>query len=397
VQHRYDCIIAGAGFVGITLALALDRLGISVAIADRRKPEASKPVDLDVRGLALSPSSRHIFDRLGVWARLAPHSYPIDRIHVSDRGHLGFAKLNARDAGVDALGYVCRADRLRYSLDEHLHTTRECDALWGAVIDRIDFRGHDVSVTVDVDGSPMELVAPLLIGADGPGSKVREAIDVPLNSRDYWQSAVVANVSVAQSAPHTAFERFTQEGPVALVPLSDTRYVAVRCCARDEAGDLAAATDDDYLADLQDRFGYRLGRLFEPGPRRCHDLALQNAQTIVGSRTALAGAAANSVHPNAAQGLNLGLRDAAALARIVGAARDAGADIGSEDTLRQYAACRVDDHRNVVGFTDGLAGLFAARAWPIVVGRDLALTMLDVWPSAKRRLIVRAMGVFDYA
>ena len=386
-----DVLIAGAGFSGTALALALCREGVTVGLLDARGP-LPPGGSTDARGLVMVPSSRRLLAHLGVWRDLAPYAAPIRHVHVSDRGHFGFTRFAADELGVPELGHVCPADRLATALESALLTTA-ATLHWSTRV--LALRPDEDGVSVDVAGPAGEttLRAKLLVGADGANSPVREYSGIATTRRDYGQTAIVANLDVSRPAAATAFERFTPDGPVAILPLADRRVVTV-CTVKTEDADTVRALDDTaYLDYLQERFGNRLGRFSKLGVRGAFPLELVRAERVVAPRTVLAGNAANAIHPNGAQGLNLGLRDVAVLAETIADAHAAGADPGAPALLEAYAQRRRAQQRAVVLFSDSLARVFKSDFAPLVGGRNAFMLALDLLPGVKRTLGRRLMGL----
>jgi len=390
VQPDYDCVIAGAGLVGAAQAQALAGLGLKVAIVDPREPLTGATAS-DVRGLALAPSSRAVLEGLGVWSELSPRINPIRTIHVSDAGSFGLTHLHADDVGFDALGYVCPADILAAALEQKLGG---CAAvLWRTTIDDIVVHPDGAVVYAHDADTAMTFSTRLVVGADGTASRVRECAAIGVKTRDYRQSAIVANLTIGAIDRATAYERFTPTGPLALLPLASGRHVAVRCCRDGDLEALLALDDPSYLDELKAGFGLRFGEFTALGRRVHYPLGLSSAERIAAPRIALVGAAANSIHPNGAQGLNLGLRDVAELTAMVKHAQDAGEDVGGSTCLDAYSHSRRRDQRAVIRFTDMLAQLFSSSL-PLLPGlRGAAMIALDLNPIAKRALIRRASGL----
>ena len=388
VSPDYDCIIVGAGLVGMAQAIALQREGLHVALIDTRKPAHDTSVS-DPRGLALSPSSQAFLNVLGLWEDLEGVIQPIRHIHVSDQGHFGVTRMNARDVGLDALAYVCPVNHLLGSLQRGVTNV---DILWQTGVEDIS-DSHNASILRVREGKKVrDISARLIIGADGINSKVRESLGIKTRVYDYEQTAIVANVTLQYGDGDTAYERFTRSGPLALLPLSHTRHVVVRCCRSDQCVDVLEQSDDEFVASLEAGFGYRFGAMKKLSKRSAHVLSLIQARQIIGRRSALVGAAAMAIHPNGAQGLNLGLRDVSQLAHLVGVKFAAEQDIGADECLAQYAGARSTDHRAIVRFTDSLARVFSTSLTPVAVLRNLAMLGLDITPAAKNWLVHRATG-----
>lgn len=389
MRPDFDCVVVGAGLVGAAQALALRRLGFTALVIDTRKPLGGEPGG-DVRGLALAPSSRNVLAGLGVWPALAAHAIPIEEVRVSDQGRFGATRLQACEVGLEALGYVCPADQLMHTLEATL--IEAMPVRWHTTIERIEAGERAVAVTVRGDEGVETFSAGLVIGADGAESRVRELLGVRTRTRDYRQHAIVTNLTVAGIEPRTAYERFTAQGPLALLPIGRDRHVAVRCCAESDLDRLLALDDDTYATELQRGFGSRFDAFTALGRRTHHPLRLLRAQRIIAPRAVLIGAAANCIHPNGAQGLNLGLRDVAALAATLRAQTDG--DTGAPACLTAYAEGRAADHREVLRFTDALAQVFASRLPLMPVLRGAAMVAFDIAPPAKRAMIRRACGLF---
>jgi len=392
VSREFDCVIVGAGLAGATLAVGLDTLGLSVATVDARSRTPAAP-GRDVRGLALAPSSQRLLATLGLWSTLAPHTTALKTIVITDRGQFGSTRLCAADVGVPALGHVCPADQLLGRLDAALTTLPGCTAYWQSTVGDIVAGPDAVTLTVSDGQAQTAVSARLLIAADGLHSAVRRHFDIAATSRDYGQTAIVANADVERPVPDTAFERFTREGPLAVLPIGGARVVIVRAARTDEATGLMRLSDEAFLHDVRQRFGGRLGRFSALGERRSHPLILNRAQALHAPRTVLIGNAANTIHPNGAQGLNLGLRDVATLLDCVQMALARGEDPASTAVLEGYARRRRPDHDRTARFSDGLARVFGLDLGPVNVARGAALLACDLLPPLKRALMWRLMGL----
>jgi 2-octaprenyl-6-methoxyphenol hydroxylase len=274
-----------------------------------------------------------------------------------------------------------------------LQAAPACDLFWAATIEGIETGPGRVALHFRLEEIARSVSGAVLIGADGINSAVRRYAHIDADTRDYGQTAVVSNLAAAGRCPATAFERFTRDGPIAFLPLSDSRWASVRVFPTGEIERVLNLSDDEYLRDLAVRFGHRLGVFSELGKRHVHPLALSRARSLTADRCALVGGAANSIHPNAAQGLNLGLRDVATLAECIADAKHASDDIGGRSCLERYAEGRVRDHARVVAFTDLLAQGFASNLASISFTRNAAMLAIDLIPALKRRLIRSAMGL----
>ncbi len=381
---QVDVAIIGGGMVGASLAVGMAGTGISTLLVEGTAPGSHTQPSFDDRTTALGNASRRIFQQLGVWERLAPEAAAITRIHVSDAGRFGFARLVASEQGIDALGYVIRNRVIGAALWERLEHAE-------GVLLRVPARPEQVEIGADavsfrVGGESVS--ARLMVAADGAHSLVRSVAGIEADVEDYDQIAIVANVAADRPHDGTAYERFTQSGPLAVLPLRDGSYGVVWTCTPARAAEVLSLDDKTYLRELQERFGWRAGRFVRAGVRASYPLKLTRAVTTVGARSVLIGNAAQSLHPVAGQGFNLGLRDAAMLAEvIVGAPKGgAGVDVGAPELLRQFAEWRETDRRGVVGFTDGLVKMFASTRPGVGLLRNLGLLLFDLAPPAKSAL-----------
>jgi 2-octaprenyl-6-methoxyphenol hydroxylase len=394
VTETYDIVIVGGGMVGASLALALSPLPYRIAVVEACAPGSDAQPSYDDRATALAEGSRRIFATLGCWPDLAREAAPIRRIHVSDRGRFGFTRLLAADYGVDALGHVVENRRLGRVLWEALDACPRVDLLTPCRVVAVDAEGALARVEIQGDGSEAgELAAGLVVAADGARSRTRELLGLPVRVDDYGQHAVIANVSATHGARDEAFERFTDSGPLALLPMTGDRWSLVWTVTPDRAAELVAASEPAFLAALQDAFGYRVGGFERAGQRQAYPLQLVAAQTQRLGRALLIGNAAHGLHPVAGQGFNLGLRDAAVLADVLASADDADRGPGDDETLEAYLDWRREDHQRVITMTDSLVRLFTNPFAPVRAARALGLIGLDLVGPAKDLFARQSMGL----
>ncbi len=389
-NDTFDVAIAGGGFVGITCALALARGGVRAALIDSG-PEGGD--GKAPRPIALAEGSRRIFESLGVWEDIAAGATPIRHIHVSDRGRFGFTRLDARDYGVDALGYVSEAGIIAGGLQRALDECSGVALIQPARVRHADFSPDCVTVESDGEDGVRALEARLLAAADGGRSLLRRLGGIAARQRDWRQSAITASVKTRFDPGNVAYERFTASGPLALLPMGRRRFGLVWTLPHERADALMALDDEAFLAALGESFGTRLGAFTETGPRTRHRLHSVHSRVSVRPRLALVGNAANHLHPVAGQGLNLGLRDAAALAEVVVDAVRDGEDPGAMTTLERYAVWRRRDQWATSRFTDGVVRLFSNDSLPLALLRDAGLVGLDSFGFLKRTLARHAMGL----
>ncbi|MGU4701343.1 UbiH/UbiF/VisC/COQ6 family ubiquinone biosynthesis hydroxylase [Burkholderia cepacia] len=378
----YDLAIVGAGPVGLALAGWLARRSAtqhaSIALIDAREPAASAN---DPRAIAVSHGSRVLLDTLA-WPADAT---PIEHIHVSQRGHFGRTLIDRDEHDVAALGYVVRFGSLVQALASAVRGTR-VDWLTSTTARAPQQDADGVTLTLDGPHGERTLRARIVINAEG-GLFHEQRADTGKHRRDYGQTAIVGTVTVSAPRPNVAWERFTHEGPLALLPLGGPRqaeYSLVWCCTPDEAARRAALPDDAFLRELGSAFGARMGDFVAIAGRASFPLGLNAAQTLVNGRVAIVGNAAQTLHPVAGQGLNLGLRDAHTLV-------DTLSTQGFESTaLATFNARRALDRRFTIGATDTLARLFTIDSGPLPLLRGAALTALEFVPPLKK-VIARQM------
>jgi 2-octaprenyl-6-methoxyphenol hydroxylase len=379
-----DILIIGGGLVGASLAVALGQAGLTVTVVEAYPLSVDQQPNYDERSIALAQGSQCIFSALGLWQSLQDEVCPIHTIHVSDRGHFGFTRLRREQQGVPALGYVATARVLGKTLLDQLDRLQNVRTLAPAQL--IDFQVHDdgVSTRLMLEDRTLECSARLLVAADGAQSSVRDQLGIHSSRRDYGQTAVIANVTAERGHENVAYERFTDSGPLALLPMSGQRCALVWTVRSDQSDDIMGLDDAQFLSRLQERFGYRLGRFVKAGQRHAYPLQLLQARESIRPRMALIGNAMHTLHPVAGQGFNLGLRDVAALAEVVMDARRKGLDIGDNTVLARYADWRQADQRRVVAFTDSMVRLFGHSLPPVAWLRDAGMLALDMCPPAKR-------------
>jgi 2-octaprenyl-6-methoxyphenol hydroxylase len=323
---------------------------------------------------------------------LAAQATPIHRIHVSDRGRFAFARLDRDEEGVPALGYVALSRDLGAVLSARLAQLDDVELICPARVSHVEFAAQSAQVHIETASGDAVLNARLLVAADGAQSTLRDLLAIPTTVWEYGQTAVIANISTGRAQANVAYERFTDTGPLALLPMQDQRCALVWTLRDDQVEAVMALDDATFLARLQERFGQRLGRLTRAGARTVYPLKLVRARDSVRPRLALIGNAAHTLHPIAGQGFNLGLRDVAALAEVLLEAQRAQQDIGELAVLNRYALWRQADHRRVIAFTDGVTRLFTNPLPPLAWARDLGMLALDLCPPAKRIFAKLTMG-----
>ncbi|MGK9046450.1 2-octaprenyl-6-methoxyphenyl hydroxylase [Stutzerimonas chloritidismutans] len=382
--------IIGGGLVGASLALALQdgarARGWCIHLIEPFEPGHEYQPSYDARSTALSYGTRLIYQRLGLWEHIAERAEPILRIHVSERGSFGAARLDCTREGVEALGYVVENAWIGHclwrALDDQV-VVRHCPA----EVERLEpgATGYRLSFT---DGQQLE--CDLTVLADGGRSGLREQLGIQVSRRPYGQTALIANITPGKPHGGLAFERFTEDGPMALLPLQDDRCALVWTRSQVDAARLAQAHEAVFLGELQEAFGYRLGALQQVGARHLYPLTLIEAEEQVRSGLVVLGNAAHSLHPIAGQGYNLSLRDVEALSVAL---LRSDAALGDLAVLQEYARRQRFDQRVTVGFSDQVTRLFGDSGRLVAAGRNLGLLGLDLMPAAKRWFARQAMGL----
>ena len=401
-NSNYDIVIVGGGMVGISLALLLraQRPWKILLVEAQELAVSDSPVSgaysssFDARSTALSWSSRNIYQSIAVWPQLKRHLAAIAQIHVSDRGHAGLTRIDAADANVDALGYVVENQWLGSVLLNQLAET-DIQLLGSAGVETIVPLAAGMRLGVQQSDQDLQTIdAKLVVIADGAGSSTSKKLGIQSQSSTYGQTGIIANISLEKPHGGVAYERFTDQGPMALLPLTDfkgrPRSALVWTQPSEMAESLMAADEQSFLEQLQTRFGYRLGRFKQLGERVAYPLALTTATEQVRRHLVVMGNAAHSLHPVAGQGFNLSLRDAATLANSLA---QAGEAIGDLAVLQQYQQQQAADQRNTVLFSDSLPKLFGLSSSVIALGRNSGLLAMDLIPSLRNSFARFGMGM----
>lgn len=415
MNSHYDVVIIGGGMVGASLAMAFKNTALKVAVIEPypisgSSGEGYQP-SYDARSTALSWGSRLIYQQLGLWEKLSEHVTPIEKIHVSDRGRFGATRLAAKDYRVEALGYVVPNEWIGMTLISALKTQANIDFICPAKVDGLkrseQFTHIELSKqnpeTGRYDLEPQNVTADLVVIADGGRSETCQKLGIEIQTESYGQHALVTNVTTSKHHGYEAFERFTENGPMAMLPLgeaneasvgqSDARCALVWTLPEDEIEAVMAMPDAEFIALLQTRFGYRLGKIELVGTRHHYPLKLSQAAEQVRAGIVVVGNAAHALHPVAGQGYNLALRGVVALAALVSDAAKKGEDIGALSVLHRYINDRYADQDKTILFSDKITRLFGDANVGVGLLRDMGLVGLDILPGAKRLFARQAMGL----
>jgi 2-octaprenyl-6-methoxyphenol hydroxylase len=387
VAPTYDITIVGGGMIGASLAVALQPLGLKVALVEAIALASASHPSFDERTTALSNGSRRILETLGIWPDVSASATPIRKIHVSDQGRFGFARIDAAEQGLAAMGYVVPNRALGTAMWSRLQVGSAVRILCPARVSRVTEAAHAATLEVSGPDTATSLDTRLVVAADGASSAVRAAFGVDAESRDYEQTAVITTVLPQKFHDGVAYERFTANGPLALLPIEGGRCTLVLTLGKDQAEAVMGWTDAEFLAEVQRRFGFRLGRFLKVGRRVPYPLSLTRAARTSAARCVIVGNAAQGLHPVAGMGFNLGLRDVACLAELIAERRhETGFDAGCAALLAEYDAWRASDRGGVIAFTDGLVRTFASPLGLVKRLRGLGLLAFDLLPPAKAAL-----------
>lgn len=372
-----DILIVGGGGIGVALLLALEQMGYHTLLLEKKPFNNALPADFDARSFALSPASVRILEQLNAAPAVMT---PIQRIHVSERGQFGSARLESKPG--EPLGVVVEAHHLYHAMQQRVDATHIM-----APATLIHFDPTSRIATVQSDQEQIRIQVGLLVAADGADSSVRAYCGLQARVKSYTQAAVVANIGLARSHHNQAFERFTPSGPIALLPMTDSRAALVWTLPLKEVDRVMQWTNQAFLSGLQQAFGYRLGRFIKAGQRVAYPLRQVRMPTQIAWPVVFIGNAAHTLHPVAGQGFNLGLRDVAMLAQCI---RQQGLIKGM---LVDYQQARQHDQRVIMRFTDGLIDLFTSQVPGLGGLRGAGLAALDTFPAAKT-LLTRYAGGF---
>ncbi|WP_083698104.1 2-octaprenyl-6-methoxyphenyl hydroxylase [Shewanella sp. UCD-KL21] len=402
--QQVDITIVGGAMAGASLALGLAKLSakhasllkrpLSIALIEAQKPDDNHP-GFDSRSIAIAHGSVFELTQLGIWPTIASLGSDIENIHISDRGHFGMTELNAEQFGLPSMGQVVELAKVGKVLFEQLQQADiklHCPASLTQLETDID--GH--TITLD---NGQQIRSKLLVAADGAHSKVRQALKQDVTQVEFEQVALVANVETDKPHESWAYERFTDTGPLALLPMAPingkTRLSLVWALDAEQAQQFKHCDKADFLAALQQAFGNRAGRFMDVGSRVSYPLTLSYMPRPIYHRTVFIGNAAQTLHPIAGQGFNLGLRDVVGLIDAVETSIKAGienVDLGHNSLIHHYLASRQQDRMATINNVEFLVRGFSNQYWPLVAGRSLGLRLLSWCPPLKAPIAHKAMG-----
>ncbi|EGQ8143694.1 2-octaprenyl-6-methoxyphenyl hydroxylase [Vibrio parahaemolyticus] len=389
-MKQYDVVIAGGAMAGATLALAIEHLSqgaLRVAVVEPFKAQSDQHPGFDSRSIALSYGTVNLLRHLELWSAIEPFSTPIEHIHVSDRSHAGMTDITKHDVGVEALGYVVELADVGRVYQELLTHSTAIDLYCPDSAKHITRTQENVTLEL---ASGELLNAKLLVAADGAVSQCCQQIGLELSEHDFDQVAVIANIVTQEPHQGRAFERFTENGPVALLPMSDNRMSLVWCLRPDDAQIVMELSESEFLERLQQDFGWRLGAMQKVGLRASYPLLLRHRKQNISHRFAIVGNAAQTLHPIAGQGFNLGIRDVVTLAEEL---VKQGEDVGSYQGLIRFSRRREADRNETIWLTSSLVHVFSNDLLAMRIGRNTALAAMDNLSFFKQPLLRHTLGL----
>ncbi|HIF5566895.1 TPA: 2-octaprenyl-6-methoxyphenyl hydroxylase [Vibrio parahaemolyticus] len=389
-MKQYDVVIAGGAMAGATLALAIEHLSqgaLRVAVVEPFKAQSDQHPGFDSRSIALSYGTVNLLRHLELWSAIEPFSTPIEHIHVSDRSHAGMTDITKHDVGVEALGYVVELADVGRVYQELLTHSTAIDLYCPDSAKHITRTQENVTIEL---ASGELLNAKLLVAADGAVSQCCQQIGLELSEHDFDQVAVIANIVTQEPHQGRAFERFTENGPVALLPMSDNRMSLVWCLRPDDAQIVMELSESEFLERLQQDFGWRLGAMQKVGLRASYPLLLRHRKQNISHRFAIVGNAAQTLHPIAGQGFNLGIRDVVTLAEEL---VKQGEDVGRYQGLIRFSQRRETDRNETIWLTSSLVHVFSNDLLAMRIGRNTALAAMDNLSIFKQPLLRHTLGL----
>ncbi|MEM8844753.1 MAG: UbiH/UbiF/VisC/COQ6 family ubiquinone biosynthesis hydroxylase [Pseudomonadota bacterium] len=390
LNQQYDIVIVGGGLIGMSMAAALSDSPCSILLLEQNQTAPVNANKLDLRTTGLTRSSEKVFAYAGLWDKLSQYATPIERMEISEQGNFGVARIDSHEHQISPIGYMLPNHQLMSVLSSQVQQQENLTVLAPASL--IDLsksdQGHEIKI--DHDGKEKCLQVKLVIGSDGGNSKVRSLLGIGSEHKLYQQKAIVTNVRPQLEHNNIAFERFTAHGPLAVLPTPDNYCALIWTQPEDKADHYLELSDENFLRELQQAFGFRLGKFLEVGKRSGYPLSLSVSNRLTSQNAVLIGNAGQAVHPVAAQGFNLGLRDVQTLAELLKQAEYNYQTIPS--ILKKYATLRMPDRDNVIRLTDGLTRLFAPQFWPMKIARSLGVRLIGSVPFAQRSILQHNLG-----
>ena len=384
-KKKNDVCIIGAGFVGCAAALGLNRLGFSIDLLDMRQRTLFGKSDS--RAIVLSHTSKKLLQLLGLWQRVEKESRAIREIRVSEAGVFDGVSLKAQDAGLEVLGWSCEASFLLGELQDSLLKSDTIRTHWDAKVDELRFE-KDWAVHYSKKNQKKKIRSDLLLASDGSESTVKKCLHMKATTINYDQSAVISTVETQRKAGDIAYLRFLPKGSLALIPNRAGKFVSIHCLGTEQVDQVKIYNDDHFLHFIEGNFGRRLGDFISCSERKFHPITRYSLEEVTRNRGVFLGNAANTLHPTAAQGLNLGFRDVFALQAALASTPD---DL--DEALADYSS-RIDpDHLRTSLYSDLLVQTFSSDLALLKIGRRVFMRLLNKVSPLKRKFILRGTGL----
>ena len=387
---NFDIVIVGGGLVGMSLAVGLANSPCKVLLLEQNQAAPLHDNILDLRTTGLTRSSEKMFSQSGIWEKIATAATNIERLDISEQGNFGAARIDATQHGISPIGYMVPNHHLMKVLSEEVNQLANLTVLSPAACVAIESQATGYKITIETEHDTKHVSTSLLVGADGAHSKVRDLLNISATHKKYHQAAIITNVHARNTHANVAYERFTQHGPLAVLPIQNNHCALIWTQPENQVQHYLDMDDESFLCALQKAFGYRLGRFIAVGKRSAYPLSMTTSDQLVQDHAVLIGNAAQTVHPVAAQGFNLGLRDVHTLVTMLASAQFQPESISQ--ILMQYAQQREPDRQHVIRLRDGLTRLFAPQTWPVKLLRGIGVRMIGNLSVAQRSVLRRNMG-----
>lgn len=383
---QYDLIIIGGGLVGAGLATALHKAPFKIALVDARLPDGK-----DQRLFALNNSSCEFLKNIGLWPKLADSATPIEEVQVSHQGHFGSVRLHCEDVNLATLGYVIPAYLIETALNEALAQIENITLYRPAKLKSLTRSDGNAYITIESEKGEQTLHSAIIIGADGTDSTVRAQLDIPIDAFDYEQTAIVTRTTLKRAHHHIAYERFIKGGAIAMLPLAHNECATIWTIDHARAQDLLALSDEKFLQNLQQEFGFKLGRFEKISKRFSYPLRMVRAKKTVAENVFLLGNSAHTLHPIAAQGFNLALYEVAVLVENIMEKAALSRPLSIHD-LEKMSAQIENQKAASIGLSHRLTQLFGSQS--VLLGALLSLSMVgfNLLPPIKKRFIKTMLG-----
>lgn len=391
IQTTFDITIIGGGLVGMSMAVALADSDREVLLIEQSQTSPLQANILDLRTTGLTTSSQQAFTHSGIWESIESQATQIERLDISEQGNFGGARIDASEFNASPIGYMVPNHHLIEVLSQKVSQQKNLTIMSSSSLVNLEENVEGYSIDIDQNNQTLTIQTALLIGADGANSKVRELLEISVQRKKYHQSAIIANVRPQKSHQNIAYERFTEHGPLAVLPIQDDCCALIWTQADSNVEHYLQMNDQSFLRALQKAFGYRLGMFKEVGQRSAYPLSLTVSEKLTQGNAVLLGNAAQAVHPVAAQGFNLGLRDVQALVQLLKELKFSK-QLFSQ-LLIDYEDQRKPDREHVIRLTDGLTRMFAPQIWPAKVIRGFGVRMIGKLPILQRSVLRKNSGM----